>query len=218
MLKQFKQRSIIITILFVISTTIVLAYKNNIKSFFTNKKTVANVGSGQCKNCSELFNDGVAIQEQAYVNEGIIPVESDEDIVALFNEGLLVEIATNDYYAVSNLEHSQPYILPKAKKFIDNLADTYTTYCALDSLKYIPFTITSVTRSKASVNKLMRGNGNAIENSAHLKGKTFDMSYRAFNGNKKQLQQFVDALNTLRTQKKCYVKYEKNGCLHITVI
>lgn len=212
----YKRKTFFVALLCILSTTLVLAFKNNITSLFANKKTNTVTGTGQCKNCSELFNDGVAVHEQAYVNEGIIPVDTDEEIVALFNEGVLVEIATNDYYKVNNLEHSQPYILPKAKKFIDNLADTYATYCALDSLTYIPFTITSVTRSKQSVNKLMRGNSNAIENSAHLKGKTFDMSYSAFNGNKKQLQQFVDALNTLHTQQKCFVKFERNGCLHIT--
>jgi hypothetical protein len=64
----------------------------------------------------------------------------------------------------------------------------------------------------------MKSNANAIENSAHLKGKTFDISYRAFAGNRKQSGAFIEVLRELRAEGKCYVKYERNGCLHVTVI
>lgn len=63
----------------------------------------------------------------------------------------------------------------------------------------------------------MKNNKNSIPESAHLKGKTSDVSYHAFGKNKKQSNAFVEALTELRNQKKCYVKFERNGCLHITV-
>ncbi len=53
---------------------------------------------------------------------------------------------------------------------------------------------------------------------AHLRGKTFDISYRAFNNNPKQTQAFIEVLKEFRIQNRCFVKFEKNGCLHITVI
>ncbi len=78
--------------------------------------------------------------------------------------------------------------------------------------------LTGFSRSKESVKRLGAVNKNSIENSAHLKGKTFDINYRAFDKNKKQNKAFIKVLNDLRLQGKCYVKYERNGCLHITVI
>ena len=83
--------------------------------------------------------------------------------------------------------------------------------------KYVRFDITSATRSINSVNELSKENPNAIKNSAHLRGKTFDISYGAFSGYKIQLKLFIEALSELKNQKKCFVKYERNGCLHITV-
>lgn len=82
----------------------------------------------------------------------------------------------------------------------------------------VPFTISSLTRSTESVEKLMNNNRNAIKNSSHLKGKTFDISYRAFNKNKQQTIAFIAVLEELRNQNRCFVKFERNGCLHITVI
>jgi hypothetical protein len=64
---------------------------------------------------------------------------------------------------------------------------------------------------------LGKENENSIENSPHLRGKTFDMSWRAFGENEAQLKLFTSALLELKNQKKCFVKFERNGCLHITV-
>ena len=86
-----------------------------------------------------------------------------------------------------------------------------------NNLDYIPLTITSLTRTKESVNRLIQNNQNAIEESAHLKGKTFDISYKAFGSNTKQFGLFADILNEERKKELCFVKYESNGCLHITV-
>lgn len=58
---------------------------------------------------------------------------------------------------------------------------------------------------------------NSIKNSAHLHGKTFDVSYAAFTSNSRQLGLFIETISLLRRQNKCYVKFERNGCLHITV-
>jgi hypothetical protein len=130
----------------------------------------------------------------------------------------LIQLETNSFYTIKKAHHSRPYVLATAQLFIQDLSKKYSKKCSSDSLKYIPFTISSVTRSHESVQKLMNNNNNAIKNSAHLKGKTFDVSYRAFNKNKKQSKAFIEALKELREQNRCYVKFERNGCLHITVI
>ena len=189
-----------------------------LKSMFVYHMGPGLGGSGVCNNCSELFPDKVKAHQQAYFTEGISHQPDDVGILSLFNKGKLVQIGTNEFFTVRPLQYSKPYILPKGKAFIKLLAQRYADKCNIDSIKYVPFTISSVTRSVESVKRLGAVNPNSISNSAHLKGKTFDVSYTSFNKNKLQNDAFIAVLNELRLEGKCYVKYERNGCLHITVI
>ncbi len=170
-----------------------------------------------CENCDVLFVDGIKAHEIAYQKEGIKTQENDKGLLKLKQKGVLKEIETNDDYIVRRLSHSQPILLPKAIRFLNSLSDLYQQKCLENQLSYFPFEITSGTRSIASVKRLSEDNENAIPNSPHLHGKTFDVSYGSFFGNKPQRKQFIAALSELRKQNKCFVKYERNGCLHITV-
>ncbi len=173
--------------------------------------------SAKCENCPEWFNDGISAHENAYKKDGIPPQETDAGLYDLEEENKLVYIKTNDLYIVSKLEHSKPLLMPKAVQFLDMLSSLYQQNCSEHGVEYVPFEITSATRTKRSVQGLMKNNNNAIKESPHLKGKTFDISYAAFGENKKQLRLFNSALLELKNRNKCYVKFERNGCLHITV-
>ena len=84
-------------------------------------------------------------------------------------------------------------------------------------LKYIPFEITSATRTIESVKRLEKDNDNAIKNSAHLKGKTFDIGYINFANYPKQRALFISVLKSFREENKCFVKYEiGQKCFHVT--
>jgi hypothetical protein len=203
---------------------VVIAYpyrrkiKNKFKALLGYSSRTSPSGSGNCSGCSTIFTDNVYRHELAYFNKGINPQKKDQDLDNLLQSGNLIQLETNSFYTIKKAHHSRPYVLSTAQLFIQDLSKKYSKKCSSDSLKYIPFTISSVTRSHESVQKLMNNNNNAIKNSAHLKGKTFDVSYRAFNKNKKQSKAFIEALKELRAQKRCFVKFERNGCLHITVI
>jgi hypothetical protein len=175
-------------------------------------------GSGSCPTCPYLFTDNVKTHQLAYFTDGIKPQNNDKDLDNLSKSGKLKKLESCSLFIVRNARFSRPYLLPKAHSFIQDLSRSYDKKCQSDSIRYVPFTISSLTRSKESVTHLMENNGNAIKNSSHLRGKTFDISYRAFNNNKKQTKAFITALNELKEQKRCYVKFERNGCLHITVI
>lgn len=181
-------------------------------------KGIGSGGTGSCPTCPDLFTDNVLRHQLAYFNDGIKPQKNDRDLDNLSKSGKLKKLETCNLFIVRHARYSRPYLLPKAHSFIQDLSINYDKKCKSDAIKYIPFTISSLTRSKESVKHLMKNNGNAIKNSSHLKGKTFDISYRAFNGNKKQTKAFIEVLNELKKQKRCYVKFERNGCLHITVI
>jgi len=170
-----------------------------------------------CKNCDILFNDGINAHKMAYKHEGIKAQETDKGLIKLSKKNVLKEIESNDFFIVRNLTHSQPLLIPKAIDFINQLSILYQQRCTEKNIDYVRYEITSVSRSRESVERLGKENENSIENSPHLWGKTFDMSWRAFGENKDQLKLFTSALYELKNQKKCFVKFERNGCLHITV-
>ena len=192
--------------------------KNRIVFYYGKLKSKIN-GSGMatCQDCDTLFKDNIQVQEKAYRKEGIAEQETDEGLLKLEQKGILKNIESNDFYIVQNFHNSQPLLLPKAILFLDNLSNLYKQKCTDSNNNYVPFEITSATRSKNSIEDLKKENANAIKNSAHLRGKTFDISYGAFTENKIQLKLFVKTLSELKNQNKCFIKYERNGCLHITV-
>jgi hypothetical protein len=192
--------------------------KNKIVSLYgILKNRGRSINNTDCTDCDKLFNDGINAHKMAYRHEGIKEQQTDEGLIKLGKKNVLNEIESNEFFIVRNLTHSQPLLLPKAIDFLDKLSILYQQKCIEQHKSYLRFEITSVSRSIESVKKLGEVNENSIENSPHLRGKTFDMSWRAFGGNKDQLQLFTSALFELKNQKKCFVKFERNGCLHITV-
>ncbi len=192
--------------------------KNNIIYWFGKMKNRGpRKNNTICKNCEVLFTDGINAHEKAYKHEGIKPQKTDDGLIQLGKKNVLKEIESNEFYIVQDLTHSQPLLLPKAIDFIDKLSILYQQKCKEKNIEYLPYEITSVSRSRESVERLGKENENSIENSPHLKGKTFDMSWSKFDGYEAQLKLFTSALTELKNQNKCFVKFERNGCLHITV-
>lgn len=217
-MKKIKIAIVILVCLCLLAFKFRFQIKNRIVYYYGK---VMNIGRRKnntiCKNCDILFKDGINTHEKAYKHEGIIIQETDEGLIQLGKKNVLKEIESNNFYIVQDFTHSQPLLLPKAIDFINELSILYQQKCTEKNIDYVPYEITSGTRSKESVERLGKENENSIENSPHLKGKTFDMSWRAFDGNEGQLKLFTSALTELKNQKKCYVKFERNGCLHITV-
>lgn len=174
--------------------------------------------SATCKQCNYYFPDGVILHELAYIKEGIKPQKKNSGLIRLYSKKVLVKVDDNNYYRVAPLTHSMPFVLPKVVTFLDKLGMAYEEKCMKEDIPYYPFVITSLTRTKESVKALQRVNGNAVSQSAHLKGKTLDISYRTFNGYSRQLTLFVETVREFRKNNLCYVKFEKRQeCLHITV-
>jgi hypothetical protein len=170
-----------------------------------------------CSRCSVLFQDEIPVHEKAYQYEGIKPKNDFDDLQKLIENRTLIEIKTSEYYIVEPMGASLPALLPKGITFINKLSREYRALCDQKNIEYIPFRITSATRTIKSVKALMKDNGNAIENSAHLKGKTIDITYLTSKKHTKQKELFIQTLAKLKDQGLCYVKFEvKMKCLHIT--
>lgn len=209
--------SIVLALLFLIAYQYKASIKRKVR-ILIGYKSNGYGGSGNCPDCYVLFTDDVKTHEKALVNEGIKPQNDFKGLEKLLDSGILTKLKTNSSYIVRNAKYSRPYVLPEVQIFLNKLVDNYKNQCKNENINYMPFTITSVTRSLESVNELVENNNNAIKNSVHLKGKTIDISYRAFNKNRSQTKAFIKVLKELRKDNNCFVKFERNGCLHITII
>lgn len=115
------------------------------------------------------------------------------------------------------MDHSDPLLLTKAVDLLTNIGSLYKSEVDKAGLTYVPFEITSATRTIESVKRLQKGNENAIKNSAHLKGKTFDIGYINFADYPQQRALFIQVLKSFNEEKKCFVKFEvSQKCFHVT--
>lgn len=192
--------------------------------FFDGKHPIMSVPS-----CREEFSDSQQVQIVAANEVGVSPVQNRAEAEHQKN-GSLVYVGSNPYYYVAKLSASIPYLVPKAAVLLQDIGRNM-----FDSLqvKHIPLhkiIVTSVLRTKDDVAKLQTHNKNATENSCHLYGTTFDISYTKFvtvsdpmgkerRAVRDDTLKFVlsEVLRDLRNQERCYVKYEvKQACFHIT--
>lgn len=202
------------------SVIVLYPYRYRIKSkvvTFFNREKIRNLSSAPCEFCNELFTDGVAAHERAYKNERIKSQKDSRGLRNLESVGILKKITTNDYYLVRDMDHSDPLLLTKAVDLLNNIGSVYKSEVDKAGLPYVPFEITSATRTIESVKRLQKGNVNAIKNSPHLKGKTFDIGYINFADYPQQRALFIQVLKSFNEGKKCFVKFEvSQKCFHVT--
>ena len=177
------------------------------------------------RNYPQIFNDLNDVQLVAAQANGTPRPLTIEELE--MEEHGLEHIETNKLYKVDPLTHSAPYLVPKAKDFLDDLGDAFQ-----DSLynrgydRRHRFIVTSVYRTDNHIKRLRRsGNVNASQNSCHQYGTTIDITYVRFDkpeeyraNDPKLLQLLMQTVYDMHRAGRCYVKYErKQSCLHITV-
>ena len=175
------------------------------------------------------FPDSNHVQLLAAERWGVSPVRDREEAEERKSE--LVYVACSPYYQVDNLHSSIPYLVPRAAILLQDIGQAFYDSLYVKGLPLHQFLVTSLLRTKADVSKLRRSNGNATENSCHLYGTTFDISYVSFRSvsvpgepRRRQVRddslKFVlsEVLNDMRQNGRCYIKYEKRqSCFHMTV-
>lgn len=161
-------------------------------------------------NYKSIFTDKNSIQLPTADRMGVSPQDDESNISQLVSEGKLVKLYSCRYYvSVACL----PYLTPEAA---DLLAEIGRRYKEKLGYRFQGPVVTSMFRTKESVKKLQTHNGNAVTNSCHLRGTTFDITYSRMNS--KELDAMAQVLADLRKAGYCYVLYEVNQpCFHITV-
>lgn len=172
-----------------------------------------------------VFNDLQPIQKRAALANGLAPFKSRADVEEQYKQlqwqNKLAEISSNRGYVVNNLTHSSPYVVPKVKELLDDIATSFQEKTQSKS----KFVVTSVLRTEEDARRLNKSNINASLASCHCNATTIDISYVRFSPDKVKPRSnyelrkaLAKTLHELRKAGRCYVKIErKQYCYHITV-
>ena len=159
---------------------------------------------------------------------GVKPLKNREAAEKL--GGKLVEIKSGKLYQVDSLTHSIPFLVPKASALLDSIGANFLDSLESKGLNPNQIIVTSVLRTQDDVKRLGKRNVNASQNSAHVYGTTFDITYKRFfkveDPDGRPMQDvradtlklvLSEVLRDLKKKEKCYIKYElKQACFHIT--
>ncbi len=139
----------------------------------------------------------------------------------------LKEVEGNDDYYLSVMFASIPYLLPKGKQLLDDIASDFHQELKQRKLRDYKIKVTSLLRTVESQKRLTHRNANAATNSAHCYGTTFDISWSSFleSGHSGKRAKGVelkailaDVLLRYKKKNRCYVIHERRQpCFHITV-
>ena len=154
---------------------------------------------------------------------GIEPCDTREE--AARKVGKLNYIASTRYYKVDNLTHSIPYLGDGAKELLDDIGRKFHKKLKKKGYREHRIIVTSILRTREDIARLQKVNGNAVKNSAHMYGTTFDLSYSRFNridteglmvDNTTMANILGEVLQELRAEGRCRVIFERNQhCFHV---
>ena len=174
---------------------------------------------------AKQLNDNVLeYLEESYLNGTQTFLKSTNDIRKLYREGELKYVENSDYYVVDTMHYSYSFLIPEAKNLLDTIGERFQRKLENTGLACTRFTLTSMLRTTNSIKRLRKRNRNAIKNSAHLHGTTFDISYRTFVSGQAlsyaEVLYLEDVLGKvifdLRREQKCFATYETwQTCFHV---
>ncbi|HEX2920110.1 MAG TPA: DUF5715 family protein [Bacteroidales bacterium] len=196
---------------------------------YPNRALMASFFSTKCRNQQQAFskrlNDRLVDYSAQSKATGILRCANEKEIAKTISSGQLSRVRGNRYYSIEDMTYSYPYLTKDSKKLLKEIGRRFNRKIGKEGLKGSKFIITSMTRTSENINKLGRTNGNASDNSPHLNGNAFDISYARFSFLKFQVTEcdkwymkeaLAEVIYELRKEKRCWATYEKNqGCFHV---
>lgn len=185
--------------------------------------------SRECRNYQQVYSNKLNDRITDYVYQskltGIEKCEDPNDIGNRILTGQLRRVKNSRGYKVENMSYSYPYLTPESKKLLLQIAKRYRKKVRKDGLMGSRFTITSMIRTSENIKDLGKSNINASENSPHVHGNAFDISYARFLFRKLYVTEcdkwymkeaLAEVIWQLKEEKKCWATYErKQGCFHV---
>ena len=158
------------------------------------------------------------------VKQGIQPVANTQGLRKAFRAKKLVLVQAQKGYVLDTFQYSYAMLTPYAAQILQEIGAAFKDSIAQSTLSGCELVVTSMTRTKHTVAKLMRNNRTAVRRSPHLNGNSFDLSFSRFKASKtlssiesKYLQTMISRI-LLRFKKdiKIWVTFEAHEeCLHV---
>jgi hypothetical protein len=136
----------------------------------------------------------------------------------------IVAILPNTGYSLDSFTHSYGFLTPYASKVLKEIGRAFADSLANSPLKECELIVTSMTRTKYTVAKLMPNNRTAVRRSPHLNGNAFDFSFSRFKTPKKLNEREQNYLRSIiseilvhfKKEIKIWVTFEaREECLHV---
>lgn len=183
---------------------------------------------------SNVLNDVTADYKKKSKAIGIQPMQNGHLLDSLADAGKLMKVEDGNHYKVDKLTHSYPYLTPNTAQLLDTIGSRFSDALKDTDMKGAQLHVTSLLRTLDSNKKLRKKNTNASEESAHLRGIAFDISYTRYNASvqwffrkffvpvkshaqtKFLKETLAKVLYDLKQEGKCWVTYEKKQhCFHV---
>lgn len=194
-----------------------------------NRSAMFSFFSKKCRNYQQVFSRKLNDRIPDYIDNarltGIEKCNDEADIARRVSSGQLFRVRSGRSYRVEKMAHSYPYLTRDSKKLLKEIEKKFRRKVRQDGLMGSGFIITSMTRTTGNLKSLGKKNTNASDNSPHLNGNAFDISYARFLFKKLHITEcdkwymkeaLAEVIWKLRVEKKCWATYEKSqGCFHI---
>lgn len=174
---------------------------------------------------SKLLNDRIVDYSSQARMKGIEKCSNENDIRKRVIAGQLKRVSNGRGYRLEKMDHSYPYLTRDSRKLLNEISRRFRHKVRKDGLMGSRFIVTSMTRTSEKVRGLGKTNNNASDNSPHLNGNAFDISYSRFSIRKIHVTEcdkwymkeaMAEVIWQLKKEKKCWATYERNqGCFHI---
>ena len=158
------------------------------------------------------------------VKQGIQPVANTQGLRKAYRAKKLVLVEAKQGFVLDTFQYSYAFLTPYAAKILEEIGTVFQDSLAQSPLKGCRLIVTSMTRTKHTVAKLVRKNRTAVKRSPHLNGNSFDISFSRFSASKslstvenKYLQTVIaQILVRFKKDIKIWVTHEvREECLHI---
>ncbi len=195
----------------------------------SNRALMVSFFSTKCRNYQQIYskrlNDRIVDYSEGAKLTGIEICSDTKDISKRISSGKLIMVRSSKYYRIENMSHSYPCLTRKSKKLLDEIGSRFREKIKKEGLKGSRFIITSMTRTSEKTRKLGKTNINASDNSPHLYGNAFDISYARFSFRKLYVTEcdkwymkeaLAEVIYQLKKEDKCWATYERQqGCFHV---
>lgn len=195
----------------------------------SNRAWIVSFFSKKCRNYQQVYsnrlNDRVIDYSAHAMLTGIDKCLDEDDIAERVSARQLFRVRSRRYYKVENLTYSYPYLTQEGKKVLDEIGKRFKDKINREGFKGSRFIVTSMTRTAEMADGLGKTNINASDNSPHLNGNAFDISYSRFSFIKLNVTEcdiwfmkeaLAEVICQLKEEEKCWATYErKQSCFHV---